>query len=1144
MTRIAYLALFLLAQAIHAQTITGTIVGSVKDSSGLAISGADVGLTQVSTGAQRRAKTDERGNFVFSILQPGEYNISVSAQGFKTARKNSIMLSASETLPAGDFVLEVGNVTETITVAAQGAVVQTASAERAGLITNNQVENILIRGRNVMSLLQLLPGVVDQGNSESIDRNWNVNVNGGRRNTSSVSLDGMTMNQIGNQFNSVVAVSQDSIAEVKILLSNYQAEYGRMSGASVQLVSKSGSRDFHGMGSYFKRHEQFNANNFFNNRLGVDKPQYRYNTWSYNVGGPVYIPGKFNRDKDKLFFFWSQEYWPLKTPRPVGNVSVPTELERVGDFSQSVDLNNKLIPVKDPTTGKPFPENKIPLSRIDPSGRALLNMFPLPNFFNRTLSAGRYNYVFQTENTEPQKMETLKMDYNLNPANLFSANLSMHSDVETGANGLPDSGGTNWAQMTKTFRTKGTVLVGRYQRIFTPTLINELSVGYSARPEQDTIAGDELQRNQRDQVGFNTGQFNPANNPQQIVPNATFGGVTNAANLFVEGRFPLNQNHKTFSLTNNLTKTLGGHTFKAGIYADRIWRDSVNNPNVFNGSLDFGRNVNNPLDTGYAYSNAVLGVFNSYTETSARPHLNWRVTNVEWFLQDNWKVNRRLTLDLGVRFSWIPPLFEADNLVAGFAPGLFSNSQQVQLIRPALVNGKKVGVHPVTGAIYPSPTVGAIAPGTGNAINGMAVPALDPNYPRALIDSRGIHYAPRIGFAYDPFGKGKTAVRGGFGMFYNRENLNAVLEPMGTQPPLVDSPVINFGSLSTLLSSSGLGFPQNVIGMDRQGQIPTTMNMSLSVQQNIGFGTVVDIGYVGSLARHLMWQKNINAIPFGTNFNPANADPTNPKVPLSQAFLRPYQGYGNINMREFAASSNYHSLQASANRRFARGVQFGVSWTWSKAMDFNDTDTEGVSTLVPVRVWNYGLAAFDRTHVVKANWLWDLPKTPWKNLPARLALNDWQISGIASFISGAPLSVGFGQVTPVDITGSPTDGARIYVTGNPVLPKSERTFSQNFRTDVFQMPAVGTIGNAAKTLIRGPGVNNWDVAVFKNFPIREKMRFQFRWELYNAFNHTQFSGLDTNARFDSAGNQVNARFGEYTAARNPRLMQFALRFYF
>jgi hypothetical protein len=317
------------------------------------------------------------------------------------------------------------------------------------------------------------------------------------------------------------------------------------------------------------------------------------------------------------------------------------------------------------------------------------------------------------------------------------------------------------------------------------------------------------------------------------------------------------------------------------------------------------------------------------------------------------------------------------------------------------------------------------------------------------------------------------------------------------------------------------------------------------VQQYIGFGTVVDVGYVGSLGRHLMWTRDLNTIPAGANFDPANADPTLTNTVLSSAFLRPLQGYQSILMREMAASSNYHSLQVSGNRRFARGFEYGISWTWSKAMDYNSSDTETVSILVPVRIWNYGLSSFDRTHVVKLNWMWDVPHIPWDFAPARHALNGWQLSGITKFSSGSPLGIGLSTTNYPDITGTASQGARVVVVEAPTIPKSERTFGRNFNTNAFRLPAVGTFGNAARTEIRGPGINNWDLALFKNFPLWETLRLQFRWELYNAFNHTQFSALDTTARFDGkTGSQISSTFGQFTAARNPRQMQFALRFYF
>jgi hypothetical protein len=405
-------------------------------------------------------------------------------------------------------------------------------------------------------------------------------------------------------------------------------------------------------------------------------------------------------------------------------------------------------------------------------------------------------------------------------------------------------------------------------------------------------------------------------------------------------------------------------------------------------------------------------------------------------------------------------------------------------------------------------------------------------------------FGPRFGFAFDVFGDAKTAIRGGFGIFYNRPNFSDNYNRFAGQIPFVSNPVVFYGTLSSLLSATGTVFPQNANGFDRSDRMPSVMNFSLSIQRDIGFQTVVDVGYVGSLGRNLLWVRNLNPIPFGANFDPANTDPSNPSTPLPSAFLRPIQGYNDILMTEPAGSSNYHSLQVTARRRFSSGVQFGAAWTWSKAMGFTDFDTSAVGPLVPVGVWNYGLLTFDRTHVLKLDWLWDLPKARVGNSVLKAVLHNWQFSGIASFVSGAPTGVGLSTVNAVDFAGTASQGARVVVTGNPVLPNGERTFSQHFRTDVFQMPARGTVGNAAPTQFRGPGINNWDMALFKDFPIREQMSIQLRVEAYNAFNHTQFSAVDATARFDAEGRQVNTRFGEYTASRSPRIMQFALRFYF
>jgi hypothetical protein len=1123
-----------------AQIVTGSISGAVQDASSLPVPGADVTLTQTETGLVRSTTTDVTGAFLFTGLEAGEYSLAITKTGFKRIESRSLRLVSGQRLAAGIFTLEVGTTADTVTVRAESAPVQTQSAERASVVISSQIEGLLIKGRNPTSLVGLLPGVVVVQETSSLDRDTNFNVSGNRRTANNVTIDGVPTVDLDNGFSQKLQINMDAVSEVHVLLTNYQAEYGRNAGSNVNIISKSGGREFHGMASYFKRHEQFNATNFFDNQRGQQKPRYRFNTWTYNLGGPVAFGG-FNRDRNKLFFFWSQEFWPI-TSAVAGTVTMPTELERAGDFSQSRDVNDALITIRDPLTRQPFAGNRIPASRLDPSGVALLKVFDAPNFFDRAISRGNYNYVFNAEVNAPKRSDLAKVDWNINPKNQVYVTYTGFKEVSEGSVGSTGAQ-ANWPQMRFKFQAPNRSVAGRYTRTFSPTMVNEFQFGWLRNPERHTIGEDQLRRNQRDVVGFVAGQFNPALNPLKLIPNATFGGVPNAANFAINGRFPADNRYDVLSFTEKLTVVRGSHTFKTGGYFEWDRRD-VNQGVAFNGAIDFGRSANNPLDAGYAYANAALGVFNTYSEPSARPRLYGRSRTLEMFVQDNWRVRSRLTLDYGLRLYWVPPIFDAKNAIAGFGAGLYDPRKAVKLIQPAFnAQNQRIGLDPVTGTTYPATLIGAVAPNSGDTANGLVV-AGQSGFPRALMNDRGIQLGPRFGFAYDPFGKGRTAIRGGVGIFYNRLNANVWL-PLVAQPPLVRTPIIYYGQLSTLLTSSGLLFPSDIRGLDREGKVPTITNYSLSVQQNIGWGVVVDAGYVASLGRHLFWNRDLNPIPAGANFDPKNFDPTLAGGrPLPPAFLRPLIGHNSILITEPASSSSYHSLQVSANRRFARNFELSAAWTWSKSMDFNSTDTEAVSSLVPVRIWNYGLSSFDRTHVVKISWLYRLPSGRWKHRMVGPAVHGWEVSGIASFVSGAPLGIGLATVSAVDITGTPSQGARVNVTGNPVLPKSERTFSRNFRTDVFAMPAVGTFGNAARSVIRGPGINNFDIAIFKNFPLHEALRFQFRAELYNAFNHTQFSALDTTARFDNAGRQVNTRMGQFTAARDPRQMQLAVRFYF
>lgn len=1091
----------------------------------------------------RTVKSSDTGDFVVGSLAPGVYRIQVRMAGFKQAERAGVNLLAADRLSLGAIALEIGAVEERVTVTAEGSTVQTVSAEKSAAITSSQIDQLLVRGRSVTSLLNLLPGVVDpnDGNIDTPTATSNFNVNGGRNNTNNFTIDGIVISAPGGAANLLLPVSMDAVSEVKVMLSNYQAEFGRLSGASVQMVSKSGTRNFHGLGSYFKRHEQFNANQFFRNFQGLPKGRYRFNTWSYNIGGPLYIPKLFNRNRDKLFFFVNHEYWPNKTTSAIMNSTLPSELERRGDFSQSRDVNNVVVPVMDPLDSRrQFPGNIVPASRVDKNGQVLLSFFPLPNTLDRNITRGAFNYTTQWESTNPTQLLTVKTDYIIRQTDTLSVSYSIQHVTGDSFNG----GGltASFDALPTATRTTNHVGTSRYQHIFSPTLTSEITFGFVKNGGPVRIKPDDLKKLQRRPTGFTAGQLNAAGNPLDLLPGVAFGGIVGAGQLNYDGRFPYSLTRDNMDFNASIAKVWGGHNLKAGFFHQFITQYDGGWANNFSGRFDFGRNINNPLDTNYAFANAALGYFSSYTEATSRPISDIRSNGIEFYVQDNWKVNRKLTLDFGVRMYWFQPFYVNDNRLAGFVPSRYDLAKAPRLIQPAAQGNARVGRHPVTGAILPAATIGAIAPGTGDLSNGTVIAAEDSSYPRALINNVGPLPGPRAGFAYDPFGDGKTAVRGGFGIFFNRF-LGYAYSAVNSFP-IVVTPVINYDTLSTFRSAGGLVTPPGIIGWDPNMKAPTVMNFSLSVQRQIGYGTVLDVGYVGSLGRHLWWESGLTDIPLGARFDPRNADPQNPRVPIPDIFLRPLAGFGDVAWRDASATSNYHSLQVTLNRRFTRDLEFGCSWTWSKAMDFVDGDQNRVTTVVSPRVWNYGLAGFDRTHVLKVNWLWNIPGGQWKQRPVKAVLAGWQLNGIASFVSGAPVSIGYSLVQGTDITGTPSVGARVVLTGDPVLPKGERTFGRNFKTETVRPPTVGSIGKAARSNLRGPGINNWDIALFKNFEVHERAKLQFRAEFYNAFNHTQFSSYDAGARFDAAGAQVNARFGEFTAARTPRIVQLALRLTF
>ena len=1140
-SRIRFAALFIVSWLVcfhlsFAQTVSGTISGSVVDPSSLPVAGATVTLTNDETGQKQVQKTAVTGDFTFTAVLPGKYTVAAEMTGFKRVEKQNLNITAAERLSAGELMLQIGSVTESVTVDAAGTPVQVTSAERSGVLTPTQMSTLMARGRDFLSLLRVMPSVVPStsGDVDAIGtRAAYPSAQGMRFTYPSVTIDGVTNNDLGSSQTTPTPINMDAVGEVKVLMTNYQAEYGRTAGVLVQAITKSGTNELHGGGYYYKRNEEFNANTFFNNKNKLAKPRYRFNTWGYNLGGPVYIPRVFPH-KDKLFFFFSQEYLPTSTPQNLVQVNVPTQAQRNGDFSALSTV------LRDPKTGGVFTGNTIPPDRIDPNGQKLLSAFPLPN-----TTDPRGNYVFQEVIPATRWNEVYRADYNINDkTRMYVRGLNFRL-TQSGYNIGGGGSGAPWGELKTTNRFTDDGGVVNLTRTFNPATVNEASFGVH-HSVQNIFAFDpaSIDKLSKTALGMTLPQFYAQNNPLNLIPWATFGGITNAASFTWDQRFPTKSADTVFDFTNNLTHTRGRHTLKAGLYYERaryfggLWGTNF-------GSFDFASDTSNPLDTRYAYSNALLGVFKSYQESNTRVETNGRGNTLDWFAQDTWKITRRLTIDYGMRFTWYTPYTDKNDLAASFIPSRYDPTQAPRLYYPVLVSGQSLGYDAVTGTTVPAALIGALVPGSGNPANGM-VQEGTPGFPRGLMNHPGVLFAPRFGFAYDLTGDGKTALRGGFGIFYNARE-RVLLNDIARTPPIQYTPTIYYSSFSTLLQSSGNLTPSTTAGLSLAGNVPSVYNYSIAIQRELGFKTVLDVAYVGALGRHLLQLRNLNTLPYGKRFLPSSLDSTTGR-PLSDIFLVPYSGYGaTIQMDEFASSSNYHSMQIQLNRRFARGLQFGGSWTWSKSMDYASNDWGSVAAVAPIRVWNYGKSDFDRTHIVQVNWTWDLPKATRlvNNRVVGVIADHWQLSGIASFISGAPTAVTFTALGGVDIPGG-GDGVRPVVLSNPILPKDQRTLTQFFRTDVFAVPAVGTFGNAPRDVFRGPGINNFDMSIFKSVPVfKERARFQLRFEAYNVFNHAQFSGVNSAATFNTAtGQQTNAAFGNLTSDRGARVGQASLRLIF
>ena len=1186
--RTACLAMLLAAaagvggRAVQAQTSSAAISGHVVDKSNGAVVGANVALINQQTNVRVETKVHADGDFIFPDVQPGTFTVIVDAPGYKELRKVNLVLSASQNLSAGTMVLDIGQVSEQVTVSADVTPIQTTSAERSAVLDNKQMENLLAVGRDAMALTRTMPGVVVSGGSggygaSSLGTETTPTVNGVNSEYNSATIDGVTGNTRG--LNTLdTPLNLDAIQEITILTANYQAQYGKTAGSNINIVTKNGTSHFHGTAYEYFRNEDLNANSWSNKYTGAPRARYRYNTIGGTLGGPIFWPGRFNSHKDKLFFFVSFEYSPITTPDGLKYYRVPTQAEVNGDFSQTYNQGQPnetpgyLIRIKDPgstascRTNNPTPDpgcfqnNAIPANQVNKQEQALLNIIyqntlvlnPQFAFNNVAISNHNYNYITNYSANKPVHQTVFRIDYaptqNLRMFGRGDLETVNDNDFSSPANNLP------WL-MRVNYRTTNPNFVFNVTYTFRPNLVNELNLGTAGWSETQLYNKSDLAKAQLSSSGYNIPALYPGVNPLNLLPAATFV-PTDSANFGWDSRFPMADQVRSFSATDNVTWILGPHTLKAGVDAQTDSYLQVNHNRV--GTFSYSADTKNPYNTNFAYSNALLGYFDTMSEVTQLVNYKPRTNAFEWYTQDQWKTTKKLVLDYGIRFSWAM----AQKLSAGnnFAPSLYTASNVPILYQP--LNSTN-SIDPTTGQKWPAAYAGLFVPNTGNLGNGV-LSVNTKGFPQGTVYGNGVLFAPRVGFAFDPTGRGDMVVRGGYGLFYNVRARSGQEGDLTNNAPTTNSPEQFYGNINTFQNAGGLNGPFSVShAIPLHSPEVYTQNLSLGVQQKVGWATVFDMAYVGTFGRHLSNYTPINEVPYNAEFLWSSHSPAGGILPDN--FFRPYLGFSTINMQYFNLTSNYNALQTQITHRFNKGLEFGVAYTWGRAMDYTDSYNGTIAMYQNLRAWNYGPAGWDIRNNLVVNYLWNLPKVShvWNSFFTRAVLDNWQVSGIVSRISGAPGSIALKTSNNANITGG-GDGARVRLTCDP-MSSAPRTFGHWFNPACVTVPVAGSPatsatsgftpgdpGNAPKVNYYLPADTNFDTALFKNIPFYREAVLQFRLETYNTFNHSEFNALNSTATFKDAssatsttpGSETDATFGQLNGTLNPRLLQLALRINF
>jgi len=1056
--------------------------GRVVEPAGAGVPGAEVVAVHAATGVSHRAISGSDGAYALPSLPIGAYDLSVTKAGFKKTVRRGIELHVSEHVGV-ELPLHIGELAQEVSVTANVEQVQTESSAQGGLITGEQVRELQLNGRGFMTLLELLPGVA----SDNPDRNdpvsptLSMSVNGSRSTAIGMGIDGSSNLGVIGSTAMYSSTSTESIAEFTVLTSTFSAEYGRGGISQVNVVTKSGTRQLHGSLFEFLRNDAFDARDYFSHQVLPLK----LNNFGYTVGGPLILP-RYNRDASKTFFFVTQEWNLMSTRVSAINTTVPSPAERSGDFSA---LGATLL---DPTTNSPFPQNRIPASRLNPNATKLLDLYPLPNF----QGPGTVNYTSALPSWQRYRQDLFRVDHNFTPSHkVYVRYIQEPSSIRNPYGGnratttssvIPGIGQTN-----SLWRPKN--LIVNYASVIRPSLLNEFKF-YFGRSEYNGMATSEGA--DRAKLNISIPELYPENDGN-LIPTISLGSAY--ATLKPSAR--ASSTFFALELADNLTKITGRHVIKmGGLYALGGARER--NSAATNGSFTFNTSyTKNPI------ANMLLGLPYSYTELEKTVWSDARYGMAEAFIQDDFKATSQLTLNIGLRYSAYLSPYDQDNNMSNFLPWLYDPAKAPRI----------------------NTSNGQLVPDTGERLNGMVLAGSTSPYGRHITNNSTKLFGPRFGFAWAPFGSKRTAVRGGYGIFYTRPIAGAYMNTSLSNPPFTQSVTILGGTLANpgAGATAGTAAP-TVVAMAAPLSMPRMQQWSFGVQREVFSKAVLGVSYVGSHGTQLIRPVNINdpepgaAALAGVNVNA----------------VRPYQGYGGITQRQSTGTSIYHSLQATFNRRMTRHVSAGLAYTYGKSIDIASSDRN--ATDVPPNSRNIrgerGPSDTDRTHVMTANFIWRLPDFAASGAVLKQIANGWQFSGIARMWSGTPFDVTMSS----DVAGiGSTQNQRPNIVADTAGP---RTVAEWFNRSAFARPASYRFGNMGRNTLRGPGVNKWDLSLFKNFTAGEKIRVQFRAELFNAFNHPSFRTPGYSLTTTAAGVTPSANnFGVITNTRDARVMQLVLR---